>query len=94
MKATESSINTEIAVGEVFADQYVVEIYLTETEMETMAETWIYTKNTQEVVDDIVDEGLDIIESKNIHYYESEYELEKVARPVVKHKYTHMQAME
>ena len=55
MEATESSTNTGSAVGAVFSEQFVVKRDLTDTEMKTMAETWIGIEDNKEVVDDIFD---------------------------------------
>ena len=55
LKATEYSINTGSAVGAVFSEQFVVKRDLTDTEMKTMAETWIGIEDNKEVVDDIFD---------------------------------------
>ena len=41
LKATESSINTGSSIGSVFAYLFLVEKGVTETEIKTMAETWI-----------------------------------------------------
>ena len=69
LKATDSSINTGSTDGAVFADLFVVERYLKETEIKTVSTMWINIKDNQEVVDDIVDEYLDMIENEEIYYY-------------------------
>ena len=46
------------------------------------------------MVDAIVDEELDIIESEKSYCYKSEEEVEEVARHVVIQKYTHMKDTE
>ena len=53
LKTNESYINTGSAVGAVFSEQFVVKRDLTDTEMKTMAETWIGIEDNKEVVDDI-----------------------------------------
>ena len=93
MEATESSTNTGSDVGAVFADLFVFERDLTETEIETLDETWIGIEDTQKVVDAIADEYLDKIEMNRRYHYEIEKEVEEVARLVAKHKYKHLQAM-